>query len=176
MKDFDDIKSEAANEIAIKMIISAKTAPKGRGIESMEYKIIEKDDFQVLISKMTEIAQKEEIPFFERDAKNLNHAESIVLIGAEYKERNLKYCKYCGFENCNKKNEHGDHPCAFTLIDLGIALGSAARTAGQHQADNRIMYTIGKAALDLQWFSSAIKIAFGIPIALESKNPFFDRI
>lgn len=69
MKDFDDIKSEAANEIAIKMIISAKTAPKGRGIESMEYKIIEKDDFQVLISKMTEIAQKEEIPFLKEMQK-----------------------------------------------------------------------------------------------------------
>ncbi len=175
MKDFNEIKSKAVNEIVTQMLISAKTAPKGRGIESMEYKIVEKADIHDLTSKMIEIAQKEEIAFFERDAKNLDFAEAIVLIGAEYKERNLKYCQYCGFENCSKKNEKGDHPCAFTLIDLGIALGSAARTAGNYQADNRIMYTIGKAAIELKWFSPAIKIAFGIPIAIESKNPFFDR-
>lgn len=175
MKKFNEIKTSALHDIAEKMLLTAQTAPKGRGIESLEYLLAEKKDFRLLQQKMENISKKENIPFFMRDAINIEQAEYIILIGANYNERNLKKCGYCGFDNCEARNRSGNHPCVFTLIDLGIAIGSAACTAAMFHADNRVMYTIGIAALELEWFSPEIKIAFGIPISATSKSPFFDR-
>jgi uncharacterized ferredoxin-like protein len=65
--------------------------------------------------------------------------------------------------------------CAYNPIDLGIAVSSAAGMASQFHADNRIMYSIGRAAMDLGLFSKDVKQALGIPLSVTGKNPFFDR-
>lgn len=175
MRKINNIKTSALLDIAEKMLLASQTAPKGRGIESLEYIIAEKEDLQALYKKMEEISNAENIPFFSRDAANIEQSECLILIGSNYKERNLKKCGYCGFENCVAKNNSGNHPCVFTLIDLGIAIGSAVSVASMFHADNRIMYTAGIAAIELNWFSPEIKIALGIPISATAKNPFFDR-
>jgi len=41
--------------------------------------------------------------------------------------------------------------------------------------DNRIMHSVGKAAVDLKLLSEDVKIAYGIPLYIGSKNVFFDR-
>jgi uncharacterized ferredoxin-like protein len=58
-------------------------------------------------------------------------------------------------------------------MDLGIALGSAAKTAGILNIDNRIMYTIGAAARKLKLLDSDIIIGF--PLSVSGKSPYFDR-
>ena len=65
--------------------------------------------------------------------------------------------------------------CAFNTIDLGIATMSAAEVAGRFHIDNRIMYSIGRACLDLEMFGPKVKQALGIPLSVTGKNPFFDR-
>lgn len=61
----------------------------------------------------------------------------------------------------------------FQAIDLGIALGSSAKTAGILNIDNRIMYTIGAAARKLKLLESDIIIGF--PLSVSGKSPYFDR-
>jgi uncharacterized ferredoxin-like protein len=63
--------------------------------------------------------------------------------------------------------------CVFQAMDLGIALGSAAKTAGILNIDNRIMYTIGAAARKLKLLDSDIIIGF--PLSVSGKSPYFDR-
>jgi uncharacterized ferredoxin-like protein len=41
--------------------------------------------------------------------------------------------------------------------------------------DNRVMFSIGRACLDLRWFDETVKQALGIPLSVTGKNPFFDR-
>jgi uncharacterized ferredoxin-like protein len=65
--------------------------------------------------------------------------------------------------------------CAYNPIDLGIAVGSAVATASDFHTDNRVMYSIGRACLDLKLFSQTVKQALGIPLSVTGKNPFFDR-
>jgi len=65
--------------------------------------------------------------------------------------------------------------CSFNVGDLGIALGSAVALAADLRIDNRIMYTAGKAALELGLLGEAVELAYGIPLAARGKNPFFDR-
>ena len=81
----------------------------------------------------------------------------------------------CGFKNCQEKTAYPDFACIFNTGDLGIAIGSAVSIAADRRIDNRVMYTAGCAALALGLLGMDIKIAYGIPISISGKNPFFDR-
>ncbi len=43
------------------------------------------------------------------------------------------------------------------------------------RVDNRIMYTVGQAVLEMGLLGEEVKIAYGIPLSVSAKNPFFDR-
>jgi uncharacterized ferredoxin-like protein len=60
-------------------------------------------------------------------------------------------------------------------MDVGIAIGSAISIAADFRVDNRVMYTIGQAALNMEYFDDDVKIVCGIPLSATGKNPFFDR-
>ena len=62
----------------------------------------------------------------------------------------------------------------FKALDLGIALGSAAKTASMLNVDNRIMYRVGTAASKLSLLPEATVI-MGIPVSAKGKNIYFDR-
>jgi uncharacterized ferredoxin-like protein len=59
-------------------------------------------------------------------------------------------------------------------MDLGIALGSAVALVSDNRVDNRIMFTIGKAAAALG-FLGEYNLIMGIPLSVSGKSPFFDR-
>ena len=64
--------------------------------------------------------------------------------------------------------------CVFKSIDLGIALGSAVKTASILNVDNRIMYSIGTAAKQLNYLPEA-SIVMGIPLSAKGKSKYYDR-
>jgi uncharacterized ferredoxin-like protein len=66
--------------------------------------------------------------------------------------------------------------CSFSVGDLGIAVGSAVSLTADLRVDNRIMYTAGKAAIELGILGDDILIAYAIPLYAKGKNPFFDRL
>jgi uncharacterized ferredoxin-like protein len=97
-----------------------------------------------------------------------------VLIGALYETRRLgKLCGLCGFDGCTACSDAGA-ACVFTAMDLGIALGSAVSAATDARIDNRMMFTIGKAAAALGLLGEH-KMIIGIPLSVSGKSPFFDR-
>lgn len=165
----------ALMSVAEKMVLAAVTAPKGKGVDNMEIVILEKEDLLLLATEMERLGQVQEVPSFARDAANLKgHAGLAVLIGTKLKTMGLQFCGLCGHSNC-AANEAAGGICSFNTGDLGIAIGSAVAVAGLHHADNRIMYTMGMAALSLKLLGEDVKIAYGIPLAAKAKNPFFDR-
>ena len=171
-----EIKKQALIEVARKMIIAARTAPKARGINNIEMAIITDNNIKALAKKMNEIGAREDNHIFLRDAKNImESADVVVLIGTAFKSLGLKLCGFCGFENCENKDKHPDVPCAYNTGDLGIAIGSAISMAADYRVDNRIMYTIGYSAREMELFNKNVKIIYGIPLSATSKNPFFDR-
>ena len=154
--------------------VTARTAPKGKGQDLLVTAIITDDDKRRLQKKMLEIGQRDEVAFFLRDAGNLEHAPVVVLIGTRKVPLRLPACGYCGFIDCDTMLDAGG-TCSFNTGDLGIAVGSAAAMAADFRIDNRIMYTAGKAAVELGMLGDDVKIAYGIPLAAKGKNPFFDR-
>ncbi|MBF0522795.1 MAG: ferredoxin [Candidatus Omnitrophica bacterium] len=175
MKQEQDIKKETLLDIAKKMVVAARTAPKGRGIDHMTFMIAEKSDIERIAGKMKEIAEKEQLAGFARDADNILQTEVMVLLGTKYAAVGLKKCGLCGYQDCEEKTRHPESACVFNTGDLGIAIGSAVSIAADCRVDNRIMYSVGLAVQELGIFSSDIKLAFGIPLSATSKSPFFDR-
>ncbi|MGQ9847906.1 MAG: ferredoxin domain-containing protein [Bacteroidales bacterium] len=172
---FAELKEQKIIDVAKSMIIAARTAPKARGTDNIELLIVTDRDIQRLSDHMKFIAKRDKVAFFERDANNLEQTSAIVLLGSPYKSLGLKNCGWCGFPSCSEKEKHPNHPCVYNVNDLGIAIGSAVSIASDFRIDNRIMFSIGKAALELNFFSNDVKIAFGIPLSASGKNPFFDR-
>lgn len=163
-------------DVANRMMIAARTAPKGKGLDTIEMLIVDGDELKLISDRMREIGdRKNTTPAFTRDAGNLLKSDVLVLFGTRIRTLGLTYCGLCGFENCQEKLKYPNHPCAFNTGDLGIAIGSAVSIAMDSRVDNRIMYTVGMAVKELGLMDDEVKIIYGVPLSASSKNIFFDR-
>jgi uncharacterized ferredoxin-like protein len=170
------MEEKAVMDTASRMCAAARTAPKTGGIDNILTLVLSGAEKDALADKMDEIAVREfkgTTTNFPRDAKNLRSAQAVVLIGVKRYYNGLKFCSYCGFENCEKCKEAGGR-CVYNMIDLGIALCSAVSIAADDKVDNRIMYSIGKAAAEMD-YANYSAVWHGIPISISGKNIFFDR-
>lgn len=173
---------EAILETAKFMLLAARTAPKTGGIDDVLTLIVHGEEKDNIAGKMEEIAEKRKIEHFKRDAKNVRDSEAVILIGVRGSKSVGLNCAACGYRSCKEfeeaKKELGEDffgpTCIFKALDLGIALGSAVKTASVLNVDNRVMYRVGTAALKLKLLPEATVI-MGIPLSAKGKNIYFDR-
>jgi len=174
MRKSPELEREAVKDAAESMAVAARTAPKGRGIDNIEAILIEdRSDRDKLVSRMKELSTTLGKPSMERDAGSIKDSPEILVIGVRSNPAGLD-CKFCGHKTCKELTDSGG-VCALNSMDLGIAVGSAVSRAARLHIDNRIMYSIGKAAMDLGWFSEKVSQALGIPLSVTGKSPYFDR-
>jgi uncharacterized ferredoxin-like protein len=170
-----DPEAEALHDVARLMCLAARTAPKACGIDQIVTAIVsDPQDMAALADELERLATELNAPFFARDAQNLRDTAVCVLIGTKLDRRHVPGCDLCGFDGC-EANEAAGARCALCVGDLGIALGSAAAVAADCRADNRIMYTIGLAAVKLGLLSDEVRIVHALPLSAKGKNIFFDR-
>lgn len=172
---FEELRHDTVLHAARLMLIAAKTAPKGRGQETLEYALADGPDRDRIAQKMEEIGARAGVPHILRDAANVRKAEAVVLIGTKIAPLGLKLCGMCGFADCAEKEKHPAVPCFYNTVNLGIAVGSACAAAADLRIDNRIMYSIGLAAKELGLLGPDIVAIYGIPLSATEKNIFFDR-
>jgi uncharacterized ferredoxin-like protein len=170
-------RKDALLEVARRMLIAARTAPKAGGVDNLLMAIIGKEEISRIAGKMKEFVESKNAQnSFLRDAENiLAAAECMVLIGTKIKAFGIQFCGLCGHANCAEKNKFPDEPCAFNTTDLGIAVGSALAAAMDCRVDNRLMYSAGIAANTLKYLGEKVGIIYAIPLSCTGKNPFFDR-
>ena len=160
--------------MAYSVCAAARTAPKACGIDHMDTAVLTGEDKQRVADEMRRLGETLPAPFFIRDAGNVDLSGAVVLIGVKFEPRGLnERCGLCGFTGCGECSSAGA-VCVFTGVDLGIALGSAVAAAADGRIDNRIMFTIGKAAASLGLMGE-YKLVMGIPLSVSGKSPFFDR-
>lgn len=159
---------------ARQICLAARTAPKGKGKDLLVTAIISGDEKDRLSQQMKKIGQEQQLAFFLRDAANVDAVELMVLLASKKEPLGLTYCGYCGFENCAAM-QNGGGTCSFNAGDLGIAIGSAVSTAADLRIDNRVMFSVGRAAIDLNLLGADIQLVYGIPLSATGKSPFFDR-
>lgn len=169
------------------MAISARTAPKARGVDNVTTAIVTGEEKERIAATMELKVERKRNPLkgFKVDAENLRKSPVVLLIGVRgtmpKKPDDPLNCGACGFDGCaefiqarKKRGEDFTGPiCIFEALDLGIALGSAVKTAGELGVDNRMMYTIGAAAKELGILDA--DVIMGIPLSATGKNIFFDR-
>lgn len=164
----------ALKQAGISMMARAKTAPKAKGIEALEYILLEKEDFAPLIEETKKQAYEYDIPFFIRDAKNLETSDLLLLIGCIDEPRNVPNCGFCGYKDC-EENRSGRGNCIYPSIDLGIAVGSALSLGQTLGVDSRVMMTLGKAAMNLDLFEKPVRAVIALPLSMTKKSLYFDR-
>ena len=131
------------------MAVSARTAPKSKGSDAIEIKVLGPDELEPLAVEMEEIAASSGMKFFLRDAGNIRQSGACVLIGADGLSTLGLNCGACGHATCAEMKASVDIApvdslykgpvCALRSADLGIAVGSAVKTASILNVDNRIM-------------------------------------
>jgi len=180
---------DAMRTVANLMAAAARTAPKGRGVDAIRTMVVEGEDISTIARAMDEVAPgRADIVTnaIRRDAGNVRASEFVVLIGvsgAPKKPEKPFDCGACGFKTCanlisarekaRRDTDYFGPNCVIAAMDLGVALGSAAKVASDHNIDNRLMYTMGIAVAKLKWLDADVVI--GIPLSATGKSMYFDR-
>jgi len=159
------------------MCLAARTAPKTQGLDFVVTAIVEGPSCQELGEAMARYGERTGKHNFDRDGNNIAHSPVVVLIGIKDAKPAGLNCAACGFEQCIEINtlegEFQGPQCAFRVLDMGIAIGSAVKTAGLLNADNRIMYRVGPVARELGLIDA--NYVMGIPLSATGKSIYFDR-
>jgi uncharacterized ferredoxin-like protein len=167
-------------QVAGMMEMAARTSPKTRGEDFVKTLTLKDVRLKELSEAMVRFGIERKKTGFDRDASNVATSNAIVLIGLKDSVPAGLNCGACGFASCDELKasrkvdvEYRGPECAFRMVDLGIAVGSAVKTAQVFNVDNRVMYRAGAAA---RWAKLVDwDFVLGIPLAATGKNIFFDR-
>lgn len=165
--------------VAELMELSAITAPKAAGKNYIVTKVITGDELNTLADEMVQFGQQTGKHNFDRDAAGVRAAGAVLLVGLKDAKPLSLNCGACGYASCADLPKPQDGPefrgpyCAWRIADLGIALGSAVKTASMHNVDNRIMYRIGPVVRTMGLIEA--DVVLGVPLSATGKNIYFDR-
>jgi len=170
---------EAVLMVGRLMELAARTAPKAMGQDFIEASLLSDEQRVRLGEDMIALGRERGVFGFGRDGQNVLDSDAVVLLGLLPHLGAGLDCGACGLSSCQEFNSRSAAKdfqgpnCALRLLDLGIALGSAAKVAAEHNVDNRIMYRIGVSAIRLGL--SRANVCLGIPLSASGKNICFDR-
>jgi uncharacterized ferredoxin-like protein len=163
--------------VADLMAISARTAPKAAGHDLVTVEIVEGEELDRLGHAMINYGERIGRANFDCNGENVLASEAVRLIGLKDAQVLGLHCAACGSEACIQPNsvegEFRGPNCALRLLDLGIASGSAVKTAALLNVDNRIMYRVGVVARELNLTDA--DFVMGIPLSASGKSIYFDR-
>ncbi len=167
-------------QVAAMMELAAKTAPKTKGEDFIKTRVLSGNELSELAAAMVKFGVERKKGNFDRDAAGVAASQAVVLIGAKDAATAGLNCGACGFGSCAElkaappvDGEFRGPICAYRHLDMGIAIGSAVKTAQMFNVDNRVMYRTGAAARAMglvDW-----DYVMGIPLSAGAKNIFFDR-
>jgi uncharacterized ferredoxin-like protein len=119
------------------MAASARTAPKGRGVDATTSLVLVDDDLEKLALAMEQKAGEKPdylSSVFRRDANNVRNSGSVLLLGVTGEPKKIEQpidCGACGYAGCEQLSRAREKArmkdfvgpqCIFQVLDLGIAL------------------------------------------------------
>lgn len=186
---------EALRHVAQLCAVAAMTAPKSGGQlflkgskPFIETVIVEdRETLSRLAAWLRERGTKLKAPIWFRDAEVAEKLDLVLFIGLAKWYPPVYDCGACGYATCAEflgAREHGkvagsedwEFPgpiCQLRCIDLGVAVGSAAKTASLNNVDARCQTRIAAAARHLGVIQADLAVALSMSVS--HKNIFFDR-
>ena len=191
---YDDLRVETVVQVAKLMAASAITAPRSGGQLMLKGKpnffettiIDDRETLSALSQWMRRRGKERRENIWFRDAEVADAIDAVLFIGLKDWYPPNYDCGACGFATCaeflhatkkirNDSNEleFKGPTCNLRDIDLGVAVGSAAKTAAIHSVDCRCQTRIAVAARKLGIIDS--DLALGLSLSLMQKAVGFDR-
>jgi len=192
-KSIDQIRAEIVRTVAGLCAAAAVTAPKSGGQLFIRGKplfietvfVDERATLARLAGWMRVRGRERRQELWFRDAAVAERLDGVLFIGLKDWYPPIYDCGACGFATCAEFVEAtrrqrvdsaafefaGPH-CNLRDIDLGIAVGSAAKTASLNNVDTRCQTRIAVAARKLGLIASDVAVALSMTVT--HKNPGFD--
>lgn len=192
---YDDLRVDAVRQVAKLMAAAAITAPKSGGQlflagkqNFMETVIVETPDDRHRLAEWLRARGKERREqIWFRDAEVADAVDAILFVGLlpEWYPPNYD-CGACGYATCaeflhftkplrddSAELEFAGTVCNLRDIDLGIAVGSAAKTASIHSVDCRCQTRVAVAARKLGVIRADHAVALSLSVTHKAIG--FDR-
>ena len=90
----------AVATVAGLMALAARTAPKGKGVDTLIIRVLSGKEVPALATRLSELGETQGIGFFLRDAKNIAASDACVLVGARGDTVAGINCGACGYATC----------------------------------------------------------------------------
>ncbi len=166
---------DGMNLISNILAISAQTAPKAEGLSFLDIQTLDEAGKEILVEELFQMAEEDEE--YSLIGEVILDSDSVLLVGLnEHPPMGLD-CKACGFQDCKELSKEKtvdifEGPnCIYRVLDLGIALGSALKTADNFNIRGDIMIRAGLAAKHVGLSTSRVVMA--VPLYKEGSNAFF---
>jgi uncharacterized ferredoxin-like protein len=186
---------ETVRYVAKLCAVAAMTAPKSGGqlfikggTPFIETVIVEdKPTLKRMADWLRKRGEKLKEPIWFRDADTAEKLDLVLFIGLSGWYPPQYDCGACGYGTCaeflqarpkyasadSAEWEFNGPVCQLRAIDLGIAVGSAAKTASLNNVDTRCQTRIAAAARHLGVIKSDLAVALSMSVT--HKNIFFDK-
>jgi len=191
----EEIFLESVRHVARLCAVAAMTAPKSGGqlflkggTPFIETVIVEgKPMLKGLADWLRSQGDKHKEAIWYRDADTAEKLDVVLFIGLCGWYPPQYDCGACGYGTCAEflqaKPQH-ENPgsedwqfagpvCQLRALDLGIAVGSAAKTASMNNIDTRCQTRIAAAARHLKIIKADLAVALSMSVS--HKNIFFDK-
>ena len=184
---------QAANEhmldVAKACAAAAAKAPAMSGRIDLKMEILTGDDLESLIQVMETLGETS--AFIRHDAsafrkyKEMGVLPPVLLLGVDATTPPMWHCGACGFDTCgeylkyleqNKGVGQGAYgpSCAWRMIDFGIACDYACACAARHNAEARILGSLGAVSMFLGRLEGSSTV-LALPIGPVGTYRWFDR-
>jgi uncharacterized ferredoxin-like protein len=191
---YDDIRADTVRQVAKLMAAAAVTAPKSggqlflRGAPLFIETVIVDDRATLgrLSAWLRARGKERQEPIWFRDAEVADKIDAVLFVGLRDWYPPVYDCGACGYATCAEfmeatrrlrdsadRFEFKGPQCNLRDIDLGIAVGSAAKTASINNIDCRCQTRIAVAARKLGIVKADVAVA--LSLSLTHKNIGFDR-
>ena len=193
--DQQELLMDGLRNVAKLCAVAAMTAPKSGGqlflkgskpfIETVS--VEDRETLHLLAEWLRARGTKLKQPIWFRDAETAEKLDLVLFIGLASWYPPVYDCGACGYATCDEflraapayraeDSDEWEFPgpiCQLRCVDLGIAVGSAAKVASMNNVDSRCQTRIAAAARHLGFIQSDLAVALSMSVT--HKNIFFDK-
>ncbi len=157
--------------------VSASIAPKSGGESFINIYLLDDAEREILAEEMFQLSDTLNEELYSKYGKIIEEeAQAVLLVGLKGHPPLGIDCQACGFKDCQEFESEGTEDifegpnCAYRLLDMGMALGSALKTAGAHGVKTSLMIKAGLAAKNIGL--STARLCMAVPIMLDEERPY----
>ena len=113
-----ETRKEYMLEAAKQIMLAARTAPKGKGVDIIEIITLSDEDIDAVSEELLRLAEETGMKFLIRDSENIQSADAMIVIGTRQAPQGLN-CAYCGYATCAEKPQ--ETPSTWELPSVRLA-------------------------------------------------------